>query len=207
MQAAGDKPLVVAGICDVNLGSIVGEVSQDDTDIDCASKETSAETSNASGRDFGDVNRAMDSSLVNGKTIQPQGRFFSTEIRDGRGLGISTPRRDELRIKKFQRCNLPHDRGLAHAKTCNESPRIDCAKITVDASDHEDDNADYPEDTEEPSGHDTANAITDKEGAIVLNISQCEQQNSYPRGDTPYTLRNACSRSRGQDATVAVHFI
>lgn len=74
-------------------------------------------------------------------------------------------------------CNLPHDRGLSHAKTGNESARIDCAKVAVDASDHEDDDADYPENTEEPSGHDTANAITHKEGTMNLNISQRQSLN------------------------------
>jgi hypothetical protein len=63
---------------------------------------------------------------------------------------------------------LPHDRGLAHAKTCDKSPGIDGAKVAVDASDHEDDDAEDPEKTKKPRGHDTTDAIAHDKGTVFV---------------------------------------
>ena len=56
-------PSVMRSIAYVDLGSVVGEVGEDNTEIDEAGEDTSAETSNRRGSDLSDVDGANDWSL------------------------------------------------------------------------------------------------------------------------------------------------
>ena len=60
---------------------------------------------------------------------------------------------------------LPHDRGLPHAKTCNEPACINGADVAIDTAHHEDGDSEKPEKAEEPRGHDAADAVAHEEGS------------------------------------------
>jgi hypothetical protein len=160
VQASGDKPLIVAGVWDVESAAIVGEVGQDNANVDGTGEETCAKTSDAGRRDFSDVNGAIQWQVSQGMFSKDgaTGGWFCSLIEDGG----STPRLGS------GRSFLPHDRGLAHAKTCDKSPGIDGAKVAVDASDHEDDDAEDPEKTKKPRGHDTTDAIAHDKGTVFV---------------------------------------
>lgn len=64
------------------------------------------------------------------------------------------------------RHNLPNNWGLSHAKTCNKSTRVDGTEITVDATDHEDDDTNDPKGAKEPGCHDTTDTVTNEERAV-----------------------------------------
>ena len=61
-------PSVVRVVTDVDLGSVVGEVGEDNTEIDEAGEDTSAETSDRRGSDLSDVDGADDGSLSNAES-------------------------------------------------------------------------------------------------------------------------------------------
>lgn len=60
VQAGRDEPLVMAVVADVEAGAIVGEVGEDDTDIDGTGEETGAETTDGSGSDLSEVDGTND---------------------------------------------------------------------------------------------------------------------------------------------------
>lgn len=55
VKTGGNHPLVMGIFGQVDMAAVVGEVSQDDTDVDSASEAASGETSNRSGSDLGDI--------------------------------------------------------------------------------------------------------------------------------------------------------
>lgn len=70
----------MSGISEVDLGSIVGEVSYDNAEVDEASEDTCAKSSNGRRCYLGDVNGANNRSLSNTKACNETAGVDSTEV-------------------------------------------------------------------------------------------------------------------------------
>ena len=71
-------------------------------------------------------------------------------------------------------CNLgdvdrSHDRSLSNTETTDEATSVDGTKVSVDTTDHEDDNTKSPKRAKNTSSPNTTNAITDQESAAQVS--------------------------------------
>lgn len=80
VQAGRDKPLVVAAVADVEAGAVVGEVGEDDTDVDGTGEETGAETTDGGGSDFSEVDGTDDGGHADTKATDEATSVDSTEL-------------------------------------------------------------------------------------------------------------------------------
>ena len=80
VQTGGDKPLVVAVLVDVEVGAIVGEVGEDDADVDGTREEAGADTADGGGRDLGDVDGTDDGGLTDAQTGDEATRVDGAEV-------------------------------------------------------------------------------------------------------------------------------
>ena len=121
---------------DVQGGSVVGEVGEDDTDVDGAGEEAGAKTSNGCRGDFGDVDWSSNKS--------------ETLKKPDKQIGLSSP----------------YNRRLADTEASDEAASIDGAQVSIDTSNHEDDDADDPERAEDAGCLDSTDPIANQEGTV-----------------------------------------
>lgn len=81
-------------------------------------------------------------------------------------------------VPGFNQSYIPHDWCLAHAKAGYESPRIDGAQISLDATRHENGDAKSPDHAQHARSLDTADSIANQESAnqMQTNVSENESQ-------------------------------
>lgn len=80
VQAGGDEPLVVAAVADVEGGTVVGEVGEDDSDVNGTGEETGTETTDGSRGDLGEVDRSNNGRHADTKTTDEATSVDTTKI-------------------------------------------------------------------------------------------------------------------------------
>lgn len=80
VQAGRDKPLVVAAVADVEAGAVVGEVGEDNTDVDGTGEKTGAETTDGGGSDLGEVDGTDDGGHADTEATDEATSVDSTEL-------------------------------------------------------------------------------------------------------------------------------